>query len=82
MCGEGVKGCQEKNHSDDSFQMYGGTPAVVYYSEVEFDEGGNFIKEPLPPPHMLNAVILQGHQLGCKPSMTLTAILPFFTYTD
>ena len=45
--GEGVRGCQERRHWDDSFQMYGGTPAVVYYWELEFDDGANSIKKPL-----------------------------------
>ena len=45
--GEGVKGCQDRRHWDDSFQMYGGTPAVVYYWKLDFDDGANSIKEPL-----------------------------------
>lgn len=43
----GVKDCQERRHWDDSFQMYGGTPAVVYYWESEFDEGADSIKKQL-----------------------------------
>lgn len=64
--GRGVKGCQERRHWDDSFQMYGGTPAVVYYWESEFDEEVDSIKEPLNL-LLICKLIWRGNQ-ECKPS--------------